>query len=78
MTYTDAELILMALFVISISLAISDGFCTLFYCIRMRSYERAILSAKDCKMLVVRPPFRLWKNFSVSEVSENAENIPRK
>lgn len=78
MTYSDVEILLGTILIIECIFAFSNALSTAFYCIRMKAYEKAILSAKDCEKLVVRPPFRLFKKFSVSEVSENAENTPRK
>lgn len=51
---------------------------TALYCIRMHFYERAILAAKDCEKLCVRPPRRLWDKFVLSKGdNHHAENSPR-
>lgn len=40
---------------------------TSLYCIRIHRYEKAILAAKDCDKLCVRPPFCLWSKFKLSQ-----------
>lgn len=78
MTYTESEFLLYSILLILVMLAVSEALATLCYIVRMKAYERAILSAKDCKMLCIRPPFRLWKKFTVSEGINHAENTSGK